>query len=166
MGKAAPTEISVTPSESQGLALVPQPQGDGPAETRQIAGRQAFATLPNRFSQTVRYLYFDVDLFFACDVDESMAVTVDYYDAGCDSWGLQYDSADPALAGIPQQFRTGHHQKVGGTKTWKQAMVRLPHARFADRANGCDFRLAVVGGDLHVSRVAVRHASSPRCRSG
>jgi hypothetical protein len=152
----APKIVIATPAESKGLRILPQPQGDGPVTTGQIAGRKAFATLPNRFSDTMRYLYFDVDLFFACDTDEPMVVTVDYYDAGCEAWTLQYDSAAPALEGIPQRFRTGHRQEVTGTKTWKRVRVRLPHARFAGRANGADFRLAARGGDLHVSRVAVQ----------
>ncbi len=130
----APEVVSTTPAQSDGLELVPQPQGDGPMAVRDVGGRRAFATLPNRFSQTHRYLYFDVDWRFACDVDEPMVVEVEYYDAGCKEWVLQYDSADPALSGIAQRFRTGHRQKVGGTKTWKRVEVRIPHARFAGRA--------------------------------
>jgi hypothetical protein len=158
MGVAAPKVVSVTPDKSEGLSLVPQPQGDGPVATREVAGRKAFATAPNRFSETLRYLYFDVDLFFACDVDEAMVVTIDYYDAGPKSWELHYDSADPKAEGLAQQFRAGHRQAVEGTGTWCQVSVTLPHARFAGRANGCDFRLAAHGGDLAVSRVAVQRA--------
>ena len=158
LGKAAPKAVAVTPAEAQGLRVVPRPEGDGPVATRTVGGRAAFVTLPNRFSETVRYLYFDVDLFFACDTDEPMVVTVDYYDAGCEAWTLEYDSADPKATGLAQQFRAGHTQRIGDTKGWKQVTVTIPHARFADRANGCDFRLAAVGGDLHVSRVALRRA--------
>lgn len=32
----------------------------------------------------------------------------------------------------------------------------LPHARFAGRGNGADFRLAAVGQDLVIARVSLR----------
>ena len=43
-----------------------------------------------------------------------------------------------------------------GTGQWKEVRFVLPHARFAGRSNGADFRLAAGGRDLVISHVAVR----------
>jgi hypothetical protein len=102
-------------------------------------------------------MYFDVDYAFLYDGDEPVEVTVYYFDAGPARFELQYDSSDPALAGLAQPFRSGGSRAIGQSKTWKKAKFVLPRARFAGRANGCDFRLCCSGGDLAVGRVrAVR----------
>jgi hypothetical protein len=69
---------------------------------------------------------------------------------------IEYDSCDPALTGLRQRFRPGPRQAISSTKTWKQVTWTLPHARFAGRANGADFRLSCVDEDLLVARVTVR----------
>jgi hypothetical protein len=69
---------------------------------------------------------------------------------------VEYDSSDPRLEGLAQQFRPGPRQAIEGSGRWKEARFVLPHARFANRANGADFRLTVFGGDLAVSGVSVR----------
>jgi len=38
LGIAPPKVVTVTPNESDGLRIVPQPQGDGPMATREVAG--------------------------------------------------------------------------------------------------------------------------------
>ena len=147
--------VSVTPRKSSGLSVVPQEAGDGPVVVRTVSGRVALSTAPNRHSPEHRYLYFDVDDLFAHDTDEPVKVTVEYFDDGAAAFALEYDSADPELAGIAQQFRRAARLKIARTKKWKQVTISLPHARLAGRANGADFRLAAEGGDLAVSRITV-----------
>ena len=151
-----PAVVSVAPCRLEGLRIVPQAAGDGAVEIHTRAGRVAFTTAPNRVSPENRYLYFDADDLFAHDANEPMVVTVGYLDDGAEAMAFEYDSADPNLSGLAQQFRPGWRQAIGGTKAWKQITFTIPHARFAGRANGCDFRLAAVGGDLTVSHVALR----------
>jgi len=150
-----PAIVSVTPDKADGLSVLPQEAGDGPIRIRTVAGRRAISTAPNRHSRDYRYMYFDVDGLYAHDIDETMQVTITYFDHGPASFVVEYDSADTKLKGLAQHFRPAGGQKIGGTKTWKQVTFTLPHARFAGRANGADFRLTVTGGDLAVSHVAV-----------
>ncbi|HBO44827.1 MAG TPA: hypothetical protein DD670_13030 [Planctomycetaceae bacterium] len=104
-------------------------------------------------------MYFDVDYRFLHDGDEQVAVAVDYFDAGPESFEIQYDSSDPALRGIAQQFHPGRVQTIGQTRTWKTAVFVLPRARFANRTNGGDFRLSCNGAELSVGRIAVTWAN-------
>ena len=43
-----------------------------------------------------------------------------------------------------------------GTGQWQEARFVLPHARFAGRSNGADFRLAAADKDLVIGSVSVR----------
>jgi hypothetical protein len=101
-------------------------------------------------------MYFDADYGFLFDGDEPVEVTVTYLDAGPPSFLLEYDSNDPATKGLQQRFRAGPVQKIKGSGTWREVTWTLPHARFAGRANGCDFRFSCVHGDLAVAGVKVR----------
>ncbi len=92
----------------------------------------------------------------AIALDESVELTVVYQDAGPASFRVEYDSNDPRLAGLAQQFRPGPNQPIGGTNDWKEARFVLPHARFSGLANGADFRLSAVGGDLLIASVRLR----------
>jgi hypothetical protein len=148
--------VEATPERSAGLSLVPMPDGDGPVVEKLVSGREAWSTVPNRFSPMSRYLYFEVEDYFLYDGDEPVEVKVQYWDAGPGSFRIDYDSSDPALGGTAQQFRSGGTQAIAESGTWKEAAFVLPHARFAGRANGADFRLAAIGGDLVVAVVVVR----------
>jgi hypothetical protein len=81
---------------------------------------------------------------------------VSYLDSGPAEFRVEYDSIDPKLEGLLQQFRPGPRQPIHGTGQWKEARFKLPHARFAGRSNVADFRLAAVRRDLVVCHVAVR----------
>src|SRR5690606_38191972 len=131
--------VSAVPGKTNGIELVASADGDGPVEEKVVAGRLAWTTTKNRHSPERRYMYFDVDYRFLYDGDEQVVVAVDYFDAGPESFEIQYDSSDPALHGIAQQFHPGRVQTIGQTKTWKTAVFVLPRARFANRANGGDF---------------------------
>jgi hypothetical protein len=148
--------VAASPEKSDGLAIAPKPEGDGPVAESVVQGRRAWSTTENRHSPTARYLYFEVDDAFVYDTDEPVEVTVGYLDAGPPEFRMEYDSCDPKLEGLSQQFRPAPGQPIQGTGQWKEARFVLPHARFAGRSNGADFRLAAAGKDLVVSTVSVR----------
>jgi hypothetical protein len=148
--------LFASPEESQGLWVVPQPDGDGPVVETELAAKKAWQTKKNRHSPVARYMYFEVEDYFLYDGDESIEVRVGYFDAGPAEFRIQYDSRDPKLTGLAQQFREGPGQPIEDTRVWREATFVIPHARFAGRSNGADFRLACAGEDLVVSHVAVR----------
>lgn len=150
------TQGTASPGRSEGVAIAPKPDGDGPVVEKAIQGRAAWSTTQNKHSPTTRYLYFNVDEGFLYDADESVEVTVSYLDAGPKEFLIEYDSSDEKLEGLRQQFREGPRQAIEGTGEWKETRFTLAHARFADRANGADFRLTALGSDLVVSQVSVR----------
>jgi hypothetical protein len=145
-----------SPGRSEGLSIAPMPDGDGPVGEKVANGRKAWTTTRNKHSPTNRYLYFDVEDAFLFATDEPVEVTVTYLDAGPKEFLVEYDSCDPKLEGLAQYFRTGGKQRLEGTGQWKEARFLLPHAHFAGRSNGADFRLSALGQDLVISQVAVR----------
>ncbi len=147
---------SAAPGESEGLRLIAKPDGDGPIVEATVAGKPAWSTTKNRHSEVNRYLYFDVDYLFLFDENEPVEVTIEYLDAGPQAFTIHYDSADPAVRGIEQSFHSGPTQEIQGSRKWKTVTFVLPHARFANRGNGCDFRLACTGAELSVAQVSVR----------
>lgn len=153
--------VQATPQRSDGLSIMPQTAGDGPVEERELAGRMAWKTVPNKYSPTTRYMYFDVEDYFFFDGDDSLEVTIDYLDWGPKEFLIEYDSSDPQLDGLAQQFRSGPQQPISGSGNWQQVTMRIDHARFAGRSNGADFRLTALQGDLAVSRVVVRRIAGP-----
>lgn len=154
-------EVSASPDKPAGMQVAPMPDGDGPIVQATIEGKAAWSTTRNRHSAENRYMYFDVGYSFLYDGDEPVELTIGYFDAGPAEFRLEYDSADPKLKGIEQQFRPGHTQPLSGSKTWKQIKVVIPHARFAGRSNGGDFRLACSGAELSVSHVGLRRIEDP-----
>jgi hypothetical protein len=149
--------ISASPDQTEGLWVVPKADGDGSIAEKTIAGRKAWSTTQNRYGPA-RYMYFEVEDYFLFDGDETVVVTVAYYDAGPNEFYIEYDSCDPALAGLQQQFRPGSRQSIAGTETWKEATFTIPHARFAGRSNLADFRLTCTNDDLVISHVSIRRA--------
>ncbi|MCL4203535.1 MAG: DUF5010 domain-containing protein [Pirellulaceae bacterium] len=152
--------VEATPEETDGLTVLRKPEGDGPIAQRTIAGRPAWTTVPNRHSPIARYMYFEVDDYFFFDGDESFEVTVEYLDEGAREFMIEYDSSDPRLSGLAQQFRAGPPQPIGGSGQWKVVTMKIQHARFAGRSNDADFRLNVQQGDLAVSKVTVRRVQT------
>lgn len=154
-----------SPERSDGLWIVPKPDGDGPVAERTLLGRKAWSTAPNRFSPVTRYLYFEVEDYFLFEGDEPVEITIGYYDGGDSSqFSIDYDSADPELTGIAQRFRPIVFKKpsTSGSGLWKEAKLLLPHARFAGGSNSADFRLSATGGDLAVSHVSIRRAKDAK----
>lgn len=154
-GQDAPAVVSATPAKSSGIEVLDRREGDGPIVRKTVAGKLAWCTTKNRHSAN-RYIYFDVDYGFLYDGDEPLEVTVTYLDAGPKSLAIEYDSSDPSLRGLEQQFRDGPSQRIEGSNKWKQVTWTIAHARFAGRANNADFRLSCVGNDLCISHVSIR----------
>lgn len=154
--RSARRVATASPGESEGLAIAPKPDGDGPVVQTAVHNRRAWSTTRNRHSPTTRYLYFDVDDAFLFDTDEPVELTVVYQDAGPPEFRVEYDSSDPQLEGLWQQFRPGPRQAIEGTGQWKEARFVLPHVRFAGRSNGADFRLAAANEELVIGSVSVR----------
>jgi len=127
---------------------------DGAYEVTKLGDTPCVCTRPGVGSG--RYLYFDVADAYYFDHRGTVTVRFTYFDSGRDPIELQYDSVveTDALAGR----YTGVAPPVARTdsQTWKTATVVLHGARCANRQNaGADFRLAVSGADLAVSRVEV-----------
>lgn len=154
--RSARRVATASPGKSDGLTIAPKPDGDGPVEEKTIDSRPAWSTTQNRHSPVSRYLYFEVDDAFLFDTDEPVELTVVYQDAGPSEFRVEYDSSDPQLEGLSQQFRAGGSQPIQGTGQWKETRFVLPHARFVGRSNGADFRLAAAGKDLVIGGVSVR----------
>ena len=99
-----------------------------------------------------------MDDAFAFDLfDRTVVVSVTYRDAGCASFHIEYDNADPAKGAIDGAFRTAGNVAVKGTGSWKTAEFTLVQCRFMNRCNGADLRIVVLGGDmaLAISKVKV-----------
>jgi hypothetical protein len=152
------TKLFASPEKSEGLWVIPQPNGDGPIVEMEVANKKAWQTRENRHSPVARYMYFEVEDYFLYDGDESVEVSVGYFDAGPEGFRIQYDSRDPALTGLSQQFRDGPTQAIKNTGAWRETTFVIPYARFSGRSNGADFRLACSSEDLVVSHVALRRA--------
>jgi hypothetical protein len=157
-GLPTPEIVSASPEKSEGLQIVARPDGDGLVVRETVDGKAAWTTTENQHSVANRYIYCNVDYCFMYDGDETVEVTVGYFDAGPKAFALEYDSSDPSASGIEQAFHAGPAQKIENSRTWKEVTFEVPHARFADRANGCDFRLACIDADLSISHVTVRRA--------
>ncbi len=155
-GHVDANEVIWEPNASKGLTIRPS-GGDGNWKLTSQIGSEAVVTLPNPHSQTMRYLYFDVDDAFAFGVrGKFLDVSVTYRDAGCSAFGIEYDStvSEGPLAGA---FRPAGSVAVNGSGQWKTAHFALPECRFMGRCNGVDLRLVATGGDMElaVKRVEV-----------
>ncbi|MGM0490852.1 MAG: DUF5010 domain-containing protein [Planctomycetota bacterium] len=154
----APKQVKGSPGHERGIQISPHPEGDGPVAERKVAGRNAWSTLPNDHSPSHRYLYFDVDDRFLGLGDKSVKVTICYLDSGPGHFTFQYDSADPRVSGVSQRFREGHVQPIRDSGTWKEVSFVVPHALFAGRANGDDFRLACADAELMIHSITMQRA--------
>lgn len=142
-------------NRSQGLILR-QSSGDGVWRVKKFNEVEAVVSEPNPHLSKSRYFYFNVDDAFAYKLfGEAVSVSVTYRDAGCSSFHLEYDNANPEKGLYEGAFRGVEGMSIGGTGKWKTKEFKLPNCRFMNRCNGTDFRIVVVGGDLAlaVSRV-------------
>ncbi|MGQ9567272.1 MAG: DNRLRE domain-containing protein [Anaerolineae bacterium] len=107
------------------------------------------------------YLYFDVDDRYLYGGQNVVTVTVTYYDAGTDTWELQYDAVgnDYKSAGVVAKTNTGQWLK----KVWVLTDAEFANAQAGGGTHvGSDFRLFCRNdGDdyFHMVDVAKRSTS-------
>ncbi|MFJ2910995.1 hypothetical protein ACIO8F_16585 [Streptomyces sp. NPDC087228] len=123
---------------------------------REQAGRSCWTMSGDPYN---RYLYADVAGSAIPAGAKRAVVTVDYFDAGAVGMNLQYDSQSNAFTGA-----SGPALK--GTGTWKSHQFELGDIRFANRANGADFRLDVQATAENMppvcfSRISVEFTDAP-----
>lgn len=129
---------------------------DGMTVSIQHDGRAAIRSRNTQHAG--KYLYFEVADSFA--FDESMKnfeLEIDYFDEGFDALSLEYDSSD-----FEGSVREGAFKgvqappiKCGHSRAWKKVHWSLADARFANRCNGADWRIAVLGGDVMMSKATL-----------
>ncbi len=129
--------------------------GDGVTKEVEVGGRRCVQSAPSEHQG--RYVYFDLDESFAFDLEpQPIAIEIEYYDGGCASFALEYDSQDPNGSVREGAFKHAGGVRVEGSNTWKTATFRVEDARLANRTNGSDLRLAIQGeGELSVAGVKV-----------
>lgn len=89
------------------------------------------------------YFYMNVsDDYLFDSADYNVDVTLRYYDEGSGSFLLQYDAQSAA-------FKDSAKFTYGDTKSWKDYTFNLTDAKFANRTNGTDFRIAIEGGGIN-----------------
>ena len=121
--------VSATPEKSRGIAAVDKSADDGPVVQKTVADKHAWSTTQNRHAPDARYMYFDVDYAFLDDGDETLELTVTYFDDGPEAFLVEYDSADPQLKGLSQKFRPTPQQKMVHTRAWKEATFHIAPRR-------------------------------------
>jgi len=124
--------------------------GDGLWQIRKINNKDAVVTCSNKLTRC-RYLYFLVDDSFIFDGDVMNEVIIDYLDAGCGGFQVQYDNADESNGPVQGAFRSSKTVKLSDSGKWKTVAIKLPRCRFVNRANGADFRLAAFGGKCELA---------------
>jgi len=129
--------------------------GDGITKLAEVGGRPCVQSAPSQWGG--KYIYFELHDSFAFDLDpQAVTIDIEYYDGGCRGFKLEYDSLDPNGSVRDGAFKANREASIGGTNAWKAATFTVSDARFANRCNGGDFRLAVMGpGELSISRVTV-----------
>jgi len=146
--------IGWEPGKAKGLDIRPS-SGDGVWKEAKIGGVDAIVSAQNPDLQGGgRYLYFNVDDAYAFDLyEKDVTVFVTYRDADCSSFRLEYDSSNPKAGMFEGAFRPAGSADVGKSAKPKTAKFVLEECRFMNRSNGVDFRLAILGGELTVSKV-------------
>lgn len=140
------------------LVRVSDGAGDGDTEPASIGGREARRNVD---PATDYYFYFDASDQFAFQGSRrELYVTIDYYDTGAGSLGLEYDSdtGDDLAA----KYKSGGTVPLSGVNEWKQHMFHVTDAYFGNRQNGgADFRIAKHGGGVFYLDVAGVSTESP-----
>ncbi|MEA3226909.1 MAG: DUF5010 domain-containing protein, partial [Planctomycetota bacterium] len=117
--------VAWAPGRAQGLSLRAS-AGDGVWRIKKFADTEAVVVDVNPFSSNSRYLYFNVDDAFAFDLfDKTVVVSVTYRDAGCASFQIEYDNADPDKGAVDGAFRSMGNVTINDTGGWKTAEFTL-----------------------------------------
>lgn len=146
-----------TVNTSQGIALDQggdvdtqvETKGSPPVEIRR-SGNNGVIPAADGNSIPDSYLQFNVDdlQLFAGKPSSHIRLEVDFFDAGKDSFSLQYDALSGKFAGNSTTWKAN-------TNTFKTAVFYLCDAFFGNRDNGADFRISDNGDGAEFIR-AVR----------
>lgn len=154
--KAREVSIDFAESKREGMRAISA--GDGRFEVVNEGGRRCIRSVPGPFA----YLYFRVPDPFFFDLHEAVEIEIEYLDSGKGDLVLQYDSHDED-AHMGGAYTNGPVVQRKGTGTWITHVFRLENAAFLNRQNhSTDFRVAVTGEPVCVSRVAVRKTGKRR----
>ena len=105
------------------------------------------------------YLYFVIDPSFKRKGAGNVDISIDYYDQGFGTLGLQFDATGSKKFRSPAYADVGTTISLWDTKEWKTATFRVRNASFKNSQNsGSDFRFVVQPPDLYVRRVTVTRA--------
>ncbi|MHC4671502.1 MAG: fibronectin type III domain-containing protein [Planctomycetota bacterium] len=141
-----------TTDDEQGLKRVVV--GDGDTQPVNIGDRDARRNVD---PATDYYFYFNADdLYVYQGSRPDLYVTIDYYNTGSGSLGLQYDSSDNAP--FPNDiYKNGGIVDLTGSNEWKQYFFHVTDVYFSNRQNGgADFRIAKYnGGFIYLDKVEV-----------
>ena len=137
--------------------------GDGDYEVVEIEGRQAFRTgngqsLPadDDNNDEDNYLYFELDDRQIFDIPEGsqVIITVEYLDEGTDEFTIHYDAQTGGTFG-DGRFKDANYVPKTDTGNILSTEFLLEDARFTNRNNGTDFRIADAGSE-HLTILSVR----------
>jgi hypothetical protein len=94
------------------------------------------------------YFYFGVSDSFAFQGNKpDLYISVDYYDTGTGSIGLQYDSNTGNT--VDAIYKDGGSVALTGSNTWKRKVFHVTDAYFGNRQNaGADFRISKCCGTV------------------
>jgi predicted neuraminidase len=150
---APAVSIDFTSPTAKGLRIVRAE--DGRFEAATVAGKQCVRSAAD---SKPTYLYFAVADPFYFDRMERLEIEVEYYDGGGGAFGLQYDSIDRRLPHLGAYKEAGAVERKG-TDQWTKHTFQIEDAAFMNRQNrAADFRFAVIGEPVCISRVMVRKA--------
>lgn len=154
-------QISITlQATNQGTGLYQHDLEDGLTAAVELDGRAARQAIDNGID-TARYIYLWVQRDYQYAWEGPLLVEVTYYDAGADSFRLDYDSTDGSQP-LDGAYKPTAAVAITGTNTWRRTTFGLPDAYFGDRQNGgADLRIAVPDVDFAVAQVTVTKFDAP-----
>jgi len=107
----------------------------------------------------VGYLYFGIDQSFKQRRAKNVDVSVEYFDQGIGTLGLQFDATGYWKTPTAAYTDAGSTISLLDAKTWKTATFRVRNAAFKNSQNsGSDFRLVVQPPELFIRSVTVTRA--------
>ncbi|MBC7257980.1 MAG: DNRLRE domain-containing protein [Chloroflexi bacterium] len=117
-------------------------------------GKESWITRRTDAASGNPYMFFKVDDGYLYNTNQTVTVTVTYFDRGTDRWELFYDSTTGQ--------RSGGSVSKTNSLTWKKATFVLPNARFANGLDGgSDFYIdGRSDGDEYIHFVDVTKSGS------
>lgn len=128
---------------------------DGKNHIQEVAGYLCLS--PKAIGGT--YMYFQLNDFFKIGNlgTTSYRITIEYYDSGNFSFGLEYDSTDVFGGNFRGAYKPTNMVRVGNSRKWKEATFVLNDALFAGRQNNCaDFRIVTGSSNLSIRKITVQ----------